>query len=287
MSIPYSTETIREAVYFLQEEASIEGDGVCRGIRKSGGVTGCDVTPLTIGTAPLLLFLAMGSSESPLFVSQTRNVYLHFLCLTSLEDSESFSLIQDRRIRNEQLVMSNERKLYEGCGVSGFELRIMREESIKLKLDVKSDCTPRAYTYTDTARSQTSEMSSTVIGKERFNGDFVTYKINGQEYKNIYGVTLSTKKENGTKTELLIKRALENNDDLPDAIGEITITARLLRDKYEYRHFGTFSITLFNLFLLSDETEIVAADTVIGPLRYYCAGSVFAETFTSGYEDLV
>jgi hypothetical protein len=34
--------------------------------------------------------------------------------------------------------------------------------------------------------------------EERFSGDFVTYKINGQDYKNIYGVTLSTKKENGT-----------------------------------------------------------------------------------------
>ena len=60
--IPYADETLREAVSFLEEEASIEGDGVCRGIRKSGGVTGCVVTPLTIGTAPLLLYLAMGAA---------------------------------------------------------------------------------------------------------------------------------------------------------------------------------------------------------------------------------
>jgi hypothetical protein len=156
----------------------------------------------------------------------------------------------------------------------------MRGEAIKLKLEITSDCPP------EMSRSQTSEMSSSDIGKERFNGDFVTYKINGQEYKNIYGVTISVKKENGTKTELLIKRALENGGDLPEVIGEMTITARLLRDKHEYRHFGTFRITLYRLVLISDETEIEASDTVIGPVRYYCAGSVFAETFTSGYEDL-
>ncbi|MDR2965816.1 MAG: hypothetical protein LBU88_08580, partial [Treponema sp.] len=71
--IPYSDETLREAVSILQEEASIEGDGVCRGIRKVSGVTGCVVTPLTIGTAPLLLYLAMGAVGKPVFISETRN----------------------------------------------------------------------------------------------------------------------------------------------------------------------------------------------------------------------
>jgi hypothetical protein len=33
--------------------------------------------------------------------------------------------------------------------------------------------------------------------------------------------------------------------------------------------------------LLSDETEINAADTVIGPLRYYVAGAVSTEVFAS------
>jgi hypothetical protein len=63
--IPYSDETLREAVSILQEEASIEGDGVCRDIRKKSGVTGRVVTPLTIGTAPLLLYLAMGACGKP------------------------------------------------------------------------------------------------------------------------------------------------------------------------------------------------------------------------------
>jgi hypothetical protein len=56
--IPYAVETIREAVSLLTEEAAIEGEGTRRAIRKSGqqaglGVTGCVVTPLAIGTAPL------------------------------------------------------------------------------------------------------------------------------------------------------------------------------------------------------------------------------------------
>jgi hypothetical protein len=65
MGVPYAVETLREAVSLLKEEAAIEGDGLCRTIKKSGGVTGCVVTPLTIGTAPLLLYLAMGSAGLP------------------------------------------------------------------------------------------------------------------------------------------------------------------------------------------------------------------------------
>ena len=53
IDVPYSDETLREAVSILQEEASIEGDGICKAIQKKSGVTGCVVTPLTIGTAPL------------------------------------------------------------------------------------------------------------------------------------------------------------------------------------------------------------------------------------------
>jgi hypothetical protein len=109
--IPYAEETIREAVSLLTEEASIEGDGSCRAIRKSGGVRGCVVTPLTIGTAPLLLYLAMGSAGLPLYVSETRNLYLYKLNLLPVEGSTRFDLVQDR---------SGSRKLYEGCAVTSF-----------------------------------------------------------------------------------------------------------------------------------------------------------------------
>jgi hypothetical protein len=92
-------------------------------------------------------------------------------------------------------------------------------------------------------------------------------------------LTILAKKENGTKTELWIKRVLEPGTDFPDVIEELTITAQLLRDKYEYRHYGMFRITLTRLVLVSDETAVDCADAVIGPLRYYVAGAVQAEVF--------
>jgi hypothetical protein len=191
------------------------------------------------------------------------------------EDAEQFDLIQDRSGNNEQLTGNNERKLYENCHVQGFELRVLRGEAIKLKLDICGDCAPRAYPYMDTFEREQGEW---------FKGDCVTYKINGQEYTNIYGITLVSKKKGGTKTELWIKRALEARGDIPNLIEEMTITAQLLRDKYEHWYFGKFRITLKKLFLLSDETEINSVDTVIGPLRYYVLGNVSTEVFSSGNE---
>jgi hypothetical protein len=183
--------------------------------------------------------------------------------LLPTEDTDTFDLRQERV----------EILLYESCRVKGFELRIMRGEAVKLKLDITSERSPVVYPYIDTFERASGE---------RFHGDNVTYKINGKEYKNIYGVTLVSKKVGGAKTELWIKRTLEKGNDLPETIEEIVITAQLLRDTYEYKRFGIFRITIKRLFLISDETEINAADTVIGPLRYYVAGKVNAEVFTAG-----
>jgi hypothetical protein len=266
--IPYSDETLREAVSLLEEEASIEGSGVCKAIRKISGVSGCLVTPITLGTAPLLFYLAMGAVGKPVYISGTRDIFQYSLDLSPAEDTETFDIIQERQ---------NERKLYEGCRVKGFELRIMRDESIKLKLDICGDQTPRVYPYSDTFIREQGE---------RFFGDCVTYKINGKEYTNIYGLTLVSKKESGTKTELWIKRALESGSDIPEHIEEINITSQLLLDKYESRWYGTFRITLKYLIQISNETEINAADTVIGPLRYYVSGNVFTEVITSGERKL-
>jgi len=264
MDIPYSEETVREAATMLQEEAGIEGDGVCRGIRKDCGVTGCVVTPLTIGTAPLLLFLAMGSAEMAAFVSETRNLYRSQLCLLPLEDTDRFDLIQDR---------NGERRLYEGCVIKSFELRVEREQAIKLKLDICGEDSPRAYPYADSFERE---------GGERFHSDFVSYRINGMEYGNIYGITLAVKKEGCTKTEIWIKRVLNNGGDLPSSIEEFIITAKLLRDKYEHRHCGMFRITLRRLAMVSDETDIDSVGAVMGPIRYFVAGNVTAEVFASG-----
>jgi hypothetical protein len=74
--------------------------------------------------------------------------------------------------------------------------------------------------------------------------------------------------------------------DLPGIIDELTITAQLLREKYEYRHYGMFRMTVTRLVLVSDETAVDCADAVIGPLRYYVAGTVNSEVFTSTGETL-
>ena len=277
MDVPYSEETLREAVSLLQEEAPIEGDGICRAIRKRRGVTGCVVTPITIETAPLLLYLAMGSAGVPVFVSETRDLYKYKLNLLPLEDTDCFDLVQDG---------GGERKLFESCRVLGFELRIEREQAIKLKMDIRGEYPSVIYPHNDTARSQTSEMSGTVIGRERFNGDGVKYRINGKDYTNIYGLTFSAKKEGGTKTEIWIKRVLDKGADIPEIIDELTITAQLLRDKYEYRHYGTFRITLKRLVLTADETDVNNSGAVIGPLRFYVADSVMAEVFSSTGEQI-
>jgi hypothetical protein len=310
MDIPYSSETLREAVSMLYEEPAIEGNGISRAIQARGGVTGCVVTPLTIGTAPLLLYLAMGSAGVPLFVSSTRNIYQTKLNLCPMEDTQRFDLIQDR---------NGERKLYEGCWVKSFELRILRGETLKLKLDFAGVYPPAVYPYTDVFKREQGE---------RFSGDCVTYTINGKEYTNIYGLTLLSKKEGGTKTELWIRRALENplpcgfsrksfydvktsakaavtppsrgepsppcgsvgvpvaGADIPGIIDELVISAQLLRDTYEARRFGMFRITVKRLVLVSDETEVDCAGAVIAPLRYYAAGTITTEVFTSGDEVL-
>jgi hypothetical protein len=154
----------------------------------------------------------------------------------------------------------------------------LREEVIKLKLEISGERPPVVYPYYfDTFPKEQGE---------RFSSECTKYKINGQDYKNIYGITLLSKKESGTITELWIKRLKEQGEDIPGIIEEITVTAQLLRDKYEYRHYGTFRITLKRLVQISDETEINTSDAVISPLRYYVSGTVATEVFTSGEEKI-
>jgi hypothetical protein len=74
--------------------------------------------------------------------------------------------------------------------------------------------------------------------------------------------------------------------DLPEIIEELTVTAQLLREKYECRHYGMFRLTLTRLVLTADETAVDTGGAVIGPLRYYVAETVNAEVFTTGDGEL-
>jgi hypothetical protein len=280
IALPYSEETIREAVYVLAEEAGIEGDGNRRAIRRSAGVTGCVITPLTIGTAPLLWALALGEAGPPLFVSETRNLYKYTLRLTPLEDSPAFTLIRER---------GAERIQFEHCRVSGFELRINRETAgvmpgtVFLRLDINGDTPPEPYLL---------KTDSGLNPAERFKEPGVRYALNGVENKTIYGLTVTAAKKGGTKTEVRIHRILGQGIGYREwGIGEdiksLTVTARLFRDRYEWRTVGMFRLTFSNLLLMTDETSINTSGPVIGPLRYYCAGSVSAEVFTENEGELI
>jgi hypothetical protein len=252
----------------LAEEASLEGDGFCRAIRKSGGVTGCVVTPLTLGTAPLLLCFAMGGAGAPVYVSETRSLYRYKLNLLPAEDSIRFDVGLDR---------GGSRILYGICVVTEFELRMFREQAVKLKLDIRGERAPAIWPWQDMASAETGE---------RFMGDRVRYWINGREYTNIYGFTMTVRKEGGARTEARVHRAVEAGADFPTVIDKMSVTALLLRDKYEYRHYGMFRLTLTRLKLVTNETVVDCADGIIGPLRYYVAGTVNAEVFTNSGETL-
>jgi hypothetical protein len=210
----------------------------------------------------------MGGAGLPLYVSETRSLYRYRLNLLPAEDGGRFDLIQDR---------GGGRKVWEGCAVTAFELRIVRGETVHLKLDIRGERPPEAYPSTDPLETERGE---------RFTGDYVTYRINGREYSNIYGLTVSVKKGGGAETEVWIKRVLEAGTDLPDVIEKLTVAAELVWDCYEYRRSGMFRLHLSRLVLSADETAVDCADAVIGPLRYYCAGTVNAEVFTSTGETL-
>jgi hypothetical protein len=273
-SLPYAEETIRENVTLLEEYPSIEGYGRCKAIKTSGGAVGCVVSPLTIGAAPLLLCLAFGEIRLSAHVSGTSNIYKHLIDLIPMADSDPFGLLQDRG------TVANDvggKKYYAACRVKSFELRILRDEALKLKLDIDSEKAPLSYPVLDQFKNDKAERPG-----ERFKGENVKYRINDREYKNIYGVTLTGKKESGTKTEVWIRRVLEKDTDLPETIDKLTITASLLRDCYEERHCGQLRITLKSLVLAHDETSVECDDSVIGPLRYIVNGDVTAEVFTAG-----
>jgi len=262
--IPFSDETVRGAVSLMERQASIEGDGVRRVSGRVVGTTGCLISPLTIDTAPLLLGLALGSVEKSVQLSVAGDFYRHFLCLAPMEDAELFDIVQDRG--------GGEKVFYEGCEVEGFELRLSRGDAVKLRLDICGVFEPRPYPYKDRTERKDGE---------RFNGDNVVYNVNGKENSGIYGLIVSSKRKGSLRTELWIKRALNAGPDIPQLIDELCLTAKLVRDRYDKRYFGTFKIRFNNLVRVADETNVNSADAVIGPVRYYVSGAVSAEVFGS------
>jgi hypothetical protein len=109
----------------------------------------------------------MGSARLPLYVSETRSIYRYKLNLLPAEDSIRFDLVQERAPFGKQngdaenqgfsAHLPGSRKLYEACAVTGFELRINREQAVKLKLDIRGERPPAIYPYTDLLKTETGE----------------------------------------------------------------------------------------------------------------------------------
>jgi hypothetical protein len=72
----------------------------------------------------------------PVYVSESRNLYLYHLNLLPMEDGAGFDLVQEK---------GEVRRVYVGCRVKGFELRFLRGEAVHLKLDICGEQAPGIY----------------------------------------------------------------------------------------------------------------------------------------------
>jgi hypothetical protein len=271
VEVPFSGSTLRDKYDVLTFEAAIEGDGLRRSLTEKIGATGGFTTPLTLGTAPSVLEAMFGNSRESAFVTGTRDLFVTHSDLCAADTSGRFSLIEE---------WGNTNKIYPDCVCMAFELRIHRGEAVKAHLQIESN------TLTSEKRNEKKEKSEErIFSCERFKECGARYLIDGKYFDNIYGSTLSVKKEGGCPTEIFLNRVLEN-EDLPEHISFLHIPLVLFRDKYEERSFGRFMIILTDLHLISNETEVNTSDAVIGQLRYVVSGSVSVETYRRGNEIL-
>jgi hypothetical protein len=158
-------------------------------------------------------------------------------------------------------------------------LRIHRGEAVKAHLDVDSGSESKEQRAESKGKTGNAlRVGSGDIATERFKEDGVSYFADGKFWRNIYAAVLGVNKVGGCKTVLTLSRVL-GNEDLPEYIDLIDISVRLFRDKYEERQYGTFHVTLFDLRLITDGTEVNTADAVIGALRYAVSGSVNASVY--------
>jgi hypothetical protein len=206
-----------------------------------------------------------GKDDGSFYTSGTRNLYRQAFRLCAADEAARFYLHEQR---------GNEEKIYPECFCKGFELRIEREEAVKLHIDIGGDIAAKTYIA--------DPVKKNISYAERFKESGVEYFINQRKYNSIYRFVLSCEKSNGCKTAVLVYRYLNTDSEPPGYIETLTLRANLFRDMYEPGQHGKFSITLSDLRLLSDETEVCAADAVIGGLRYSVCGAVSADVFMEG-----
>jgi hypothetical protein len=261
-AIPFLSKTLREKIFFCEEYAPIEGEGRRGGITGSAGTEGGFTAALTLESAPAILGAMFGKKKHAFYISGTRDLYNHSFILCASDSAMKFYLHESS---------GENEKVYPDCFCKGFELRIERDEAVKVHIDI--DGGSKAETFN--AVPAVKKMNNI----ERFKESGVEYFIDGKKYNSIYRFVLSCDKKNGCRTEVLIYRYLTIDNEPPAFIENLMIRANLFRDMYEENQHGKFAVTLTDLRLLSDDTEVCAADTVIGALRYSVTGTGWVDTF--------
>jgi hypothetical protein len=273
IDVPFCGKTLRDKYDVLTGEAAIEGNGLRRSLTEKIGATGGFTTPLTLKTVPPILGAMFGDVKTSFFVSETRNLYQTDIKLCAADVSNRFTLVEE---------WGDTKKTYSDCVCSGFELRIHRGEAIKAHLDIdSSEIRNEELEMRNEKGAGSREQGENALrfgSGERFKADWTSYFLDGNFYNNIYGATLSVNKRGGCKTVLTLQRVLERID-LPSHLDFLLLSVRLVRERYEERRYGTFSVGLFNLDLISDGTEVNTADAVIGSLRYAVSGDVSADVY--------
>jgi hypothetical protein len=215
----------------------------------------------------------LGEVANKIFVSETHDLYQHNLQMCAVQ--KKFDLVEEWAAK----AISSHRKIFSDCYCSGFELRIRRNEALKVHVDISSETKSEIQTIYLPAE----QYRKRIIQHERFTENNVTYFLNGDSIANfIYGLKITCDKKNGVKTFVNINRILNNVETFPANIESLVIQANLINDKYEDRHKGKFVLTLCNLFLVSDQTAIETAEPVIGIVRYFVSGEIRAEVYTEG-----
>jgi hypothetical protein len=265
--IPFLSETLREKIFFSGEYAAIEGEGRRGGITESAVTEGGLTAALTLDSAPAILGAVFGKDDGSFYASGTRNLYRQAFRLCAADEAARFYLREQR---------GNEEKIYPECYCKGFELRVEREDAVKLHIDIGGDIAAETYIA--------ELVKKNILYAERFKERGIECFINQTKYNSIYRFVLSCDKNNGCKTSVLSYRYLNIDSEPPEYIENLTLRANLFRDIYEPGQHGKFSITLADLRLVSDGTEVCAADAVIGGLRYSVCGGASADIFMEGME---
>jgi hypothetical protein len=285
IEIPCTELNVRAQARLARAMAAIEGTGrrwgMITGVRTTGGFT----TALTLETVPTLFVLMFGQITKCTenwgkicdLVDGTQNLYRYEADLFPETESYAFNLVK---------MVQYEGLGFPLCTCKGFELRFERDNAVYARFEVNGD---KGHVPVVEDGFKILRMYKASKYQERFMSNNVTYQIdNGSlDTSAIYGATLrANKSDDKAVCEIALRRVLKEID-LPTAIASLTITARLLNDCYEPGRHGKFSISLSNLVLAGDETNVDCADAVLGERRYVVMGEVKATVYAEGTDAIL